>query len=85
MMFYGLTQLEDDYFGQFMNKFIALSPCVYYQNTQYYEYVERYEKMRELGINVISGPNWDSHAEVICDQMSEILCKYAKRKIDRNP
>ena len=83
-MFYGLTQLQEYYYGQFMNKFIAMSPCVYHDLTQYYKYVERYEKMRELGINVINGPNWDSHVEVICDKMSKSLCKYVKRRENKS-
>jgi len=36
--------------------------------------------MRELGINVIAGPNWDSHMEVICENMSESWCKFANER-----
>lgn len=30
-MFYGLAEMEDDYFGSKVNKVIALAPCVYYE------------------------------------------------------
>ena len=73
-MLYGLTQLEDDYYGQVLNKFLAMSACISLKPDQHYEYVEGYGKMRELGINVIAGPNWDSHVEVICENMSESWC-----------
>ena len=36
--------------------------------------------MRELGINVVTGPNWDSNAELICDNMSESWCKWANKR-----
>ena len=41
--------------------------------------------MRELGINVIAGPNWDSHVEVICENMSESWCKFANKRRKSEP
>ena len=41
--------------------------------------------MRELGINVIAGPNWDSHVEVICENMSESWCKFANKRRNTEP
>jgi len=34
-MFYGLTQIEEDFYSQNMNKFVALAPCVYFEHTEY--------------------------------------------------
>ena len=70
----------ENYYSRYMNKFIAMAPCIYFAPTQHYEYVEGYGKMRELGINVLYGPNWDSHAEVICDNMSQSWCKLANKR-----
>ena len=84
-MLYGLTQLEDNYYGQVLNKFIAMPACIYYEPMQHYEYVEGYGKMREIGINVIAGPNWDSHAKVICDNMSYTWCTWADSRKNTSP
>ena len=84
-MFYGLTQIEEEYYGHFMNKFIGLAPCIYLEPIQHYEYVDGIDKMRKLGINVISGPDWDSHVNIICDSMSESWCKFAKNKKSKQP
>ena len=31
LMFYGLAKFGEEYFGNKVNKFIALSPCIYVQ------------------------------------------------------
>ena len=30
-MFYGLAEMEEEYFADRIHKFIALAPCIYYQ------------------------------------------------------
>ena len=76
-MFHGLTQIEEDYYASHMNKFVALAPCIYFEPTTYDDYVNGYGGMRKLGINVIGGPNWDSHANDICATMSKGWCEFA--------
>jgi len=61
-----------------MNKFIALAPCIYFEHTEYDQYVDGYGQYRKLGINVLFGPNWDKHTKDICANMSEGWCKDAK-------
>ena len=73
-MFYGLTQLEQTYYGKYMEKFIAIAPCVYVEPVTYEEYQNGYGKWRELGINVIGGPNWHKHAKAICENMDKKNC-----------
>lgn len=34
-MFYGLTHLEEVYYGRYMNKFVAIAPCVYFEPWTY--------------------------------------------------
>ena len=58
-MFYALTQREEDYFVDHMNKFVALAPCVYLEETSYQAYHDGIGYFRQLGINVIYGPDWD--------------------------
>ena len=41
--------------------------------------------MRELGINVFGGANWDSHIDDVCDNMSEFWCKYARKTKSKQP
>ena len=77
-MFYGLTHIEGVYYGHYMNKFIALAPCIYLKSTTYEQYVDGYGEYRKLGVNVIGGPNWDSHVKDICANMSESWCNSAK-------
>ena len=75
----------ENYYSRYMNKFIAMAPCIYFAPTQHYEYVEGYGKMRELGINVLGGPNWDSHIDDVCDNMSEFWCDYARKTKSKQP
>ena len=77
-MFYGLTQREEDFYAENLNKFIALAPCVYFEHTEYDQYVNGYGEYRKLGINVIYGPNWEQHTKDICANMSEDWCHSAK-------
>ena len=84
-MFYGLTQKETAYYARYMNKFVALAPCVYFEPTTYKTYVNVYGEYRKLGINVIGGPNWDSHVKDICANMSEKRCSKAKGSAHREP
>jgi len=79
-MFYGLTQIEEDFYAANMAKFVALAPCVYFEHTEYDQYVNGYGEYRKLGINVLYGPNWDQHTKDICDNMSEHWCNDAKNK-----
>lgn len=84
-MFYGLTQREEDYYGQYLNKFIALAPCIYFEPTTYDDYVNGYGEYRKLGINVLGGPNWNEHKKDICANMSESWCKSAKGQNHMEP
>ena len=84
-MFYGLTHKEDSYYGRYMNKFVALAPCIYFEETSYDHYVNSYGEYRKLGVNVIGGPNWNSHVKDICANMSEFWCKKAKGNRHREP
>lgn len=80
-IFYGLTQIEEDFYADNMNKFVALAPCVYFEHTTYDKYVHNgYVEFRKLGINVLYGPNWDKHTKDICDNMSAGRCRFAKEE-----
>ena len=48
-IFYGLSQLESVYYGHYINKLIALAPCIYYYLMSYQEYVEDNVAYRNLG------------------------------------
>ena len=84
-MFYGLTHLDKSYYGRFLNKFIALAPCIYMETTSYQQYVDGYGEYRKLGINVIGGPNWQTHVDDICANMSEHWCNDAKSNFNMEP
>ena len=77
-MFYGLTHREEDFYADNMNKFVALAPCIYFEHTEYDQYVNGYGEYRKLGINVLYGPNWDQHKKDICANMSSYWCNDAK-------
>ena len=51
----------------------------------YQEYVDGYGEYRNLGINVIGGPNWQSHVDDICANMSDSWCQSAKEHLDMEP
>lgn len=36
-MFYGLSIMEEEYFANKVNKFIAMAPCIYYNQAAFYE------------------------------------------------
>ena len=57
-MFYGLTQKEDDYFDDVLNKAILLAPCVYATSSGFDDYMKVFPKWRKSGINVINSANW---------------------------
>ena len=84
-MFYGLTHIENVYYSHYMNKFVALAPCIYFEPTTYDDYVNGYGEYRKLGVNVIGGPNWDSHVEDICANMSRHWCNSAKDNSNMEP
>ena len=50
-MFYGLAELEDDYFADTVNKFIALAPCIYeeYEDLSAQELVTDWEESEDSG------------------------------------
>ena len=77
-MFYGLTQIEEEFYADNMNKFVAIAPCIYMEHTEYEHYVTGYGEYRKLGINVLYGANWDEHIKTICANMSESWCQSAK-------
>ena len=84
-MFYGLTQIEDSYYSQYLNKFVAIAPCVYLETISYDDYVNGYGEYRKLGINVIGGPNWHTHVKDICANMAESWCNSAKGHYHSEP
>ena len=84
-MFYGLTQIEDSYYSKYLNKFVAIAPCIYLETISYDDYVNGYGEYRKLGINVIGGPNWHSHVKDICANMSESWCESAKWNLHTEP
>ena len=84
-MFYGLTQVEEEFYADNMNKFVALAPCVWFEHRDYDYYTGGYGEYRKLGINVLYGPNWDKHTEDICANMSSYWCSDAKNSKNREP
>ena len=48
-MFYGLTEMEEDYYAGKVNKFIALGPCIYYKSkySSYEELLESWQTYRD--------------------------------------
>ena len=76
-MFYGLTQIEDTYYAQHMNKFVALAPCIYFEPYTFMKYEFGYGAFRELGIPVIGGPKWKTdNKDLICNNLSPHWCDY---------
>jgi len=62
-----------------------LAPCIYFEPTTYQQYVDGYGEYRKLGINVLYGPNWESHVVDICANMSEGWCNDAKNSRGKEP
>jgi len=76
-MFYGLTQIEDTYYAQHMNKFVALAPCIYFEPYTFMHYEFGYGAFRELGIPVIGGPKWKTdNKDLICNHLSPHWCDW---------
>ena len=48
-MFYGLAEMENDYYAEKVDKFIALAPCVYYKTdyTDTADIANDWEKYRD--------------------------------------
>ena len=69
-MFYGLTQKEDTYFADKVNKAIFLAPCIFtYQPIE--EYTGAWPLYRSLGINSMIDANWADDQVTICTEASE--------------
>ena len=85
-MFYGLTQRDEDFYAANMNKFIALAPCIYLEDSLTYDwYVNGYQKFRDLGVYVFFGPNWEKHTKTICENMTKGWCDFAKNSKHMEP
>ena len=82
-MFYGLTQIEEVYYGIHLNNFVAIAPCIYMEPKTYDQYVTSYGVFRKLGINVLGGPNWANNVKHICANMSEYWCNQAKKRLEK--
>ena len=77
-MFYGLTQKEDDYFNDVLNKAILLAPCVYTVSSGFDDYMKIFPKWREAGINVINSENWMFQKANLCGTPGNLeACIYA--------
>ena len=52
-MFYGLTHIEEVFYGRFMNKFVALAPCIEVSRDKPEDFDSGNGEYRnKLGINV---------------------------------
>lgn len=74
-MYYALAK-NQDYFAERVNRFIALTTCVYTKFAQDYEAeVKRYLKYEELGIyNKHGGDESSATAEKVCPIFDEFDC-----------
>ena len=78
-MFYGLTQIEDEYYKDHMNKFVALAPCIYFEPWTFMEYEFGYGAFRELGIPVFGGPQFKTtDKDLVCANLSPHWCDWVK-------
>lgn len=67
-MIYGLTQLEDTYFTNVLNKAIFLAPCLFTTTTGFEAYKSLFPNLRDHMINVTGDANWAFDQENICDE-----------------
>jgi len=57
-MIYGLTQLEDTYFTNVLNKAIFLAPCLFVSTSGFENYKAVFPSLRDHMINVTGDDNW---------------------------
>ena len=76
-MFFGLTQLQHDYYADKLHKFIALAPCIYLNERGYNDYTYGIGALRNLGVWVMNGPNWEHDKKVICKYLGPSACMNA--------
>ena len=76
-MFFGLTQLQHDYYADKLHKFIALAPCIYLNERTYNDYTYGIGALRNLGIYVMNGPNWEQDKKLICKYLGPSACMNA--------
>ena len=72
-MFYGLAHLEESYYVDSLLKAVTLAPCFVSTDSAASELAD-WEKMAELGVHSIMGPNWNSDVKTICENLSQVTC-----------
>ena len=65
-LLYALTQKEEEYYDEILNKALLISPCVYMQTEDLDWYNEVYPKYRQQFINVFNDPNWQYDLDSLC-------------------
>jgi len=80
-MFYGLTQIEESYFADKVERFIAMAPCVFPVNfgkETHDKVVEYYDKIfNEAGLLYSGGRDKKANVEKLCAAFGEdsLECK----------
>ena len=71
---HALTQMEETYFADKVEKSILMTPCIAMADMGVKEHKEIFDTLDELGIKLLSGPNWkEYHYPRICNK-SQSLC-----------
>lgn len=76
-MFFGLLQMQDTFYGEKLHKFVALAPCIYLNERSFNDYQYGIGALRNLGIWVMNGPNWEEDKKTICRYLGPSACMNA--------
>ena len=85
-LFYGLTQREETYFADKLDKAILLAPCLFVTSLGVENYQETFPVYEEQHINVVNDDNWQYDVESVCRDPkpktsvneNEIACAHAQ-------
>lgn len=68
-MFVGLSQLEESFFADRLNKAIMLAPCMFIAPQSYDFYSQLFPVLKERGLNLLSGPDYEKDIESLCTDL----------------
>ena len=85
-LLYGLTQKEETYFADKLDKAILLAPCLYATSLGLESYEETFPVYEQQLINVVNDPNWSYDVESLCRDPNpatavnenEVACAHAQ-------
>lgn len=65
-LLYGLTQMEETYYADKLERATLLAPCLYVTSLGLDTYREVYPVFRDQGVNVVNSAAWPEQLEHIC-------------------